>query len=487
MENKFCIKNNKGSILITMLAFTFIFIVLSGGLLGILVQQKKMHVSRKIKLSALQIAEAGTNYYKWHLDNSPADYADGTGQTGCNPCGPYIHDYEDPSGAIIGRFELFITPPPANSTVVKIKSTGWTIDNPSIKRIAGVRYGRPSWARYAALSNSSLRFGVGTTVHGPIHANGGIRFDGIAYNEVTSGQETYSDADSDACTVSSWGVHTCVAPQDPSPNTQPPLRTDIFASGRRYPVSTIDFNIVSADLYQLQQSAGLKINKSNREGVHLQFLGNTLQYRNVRTTNSCTWTSFGHPHSTSTGEIVQYQGNWTSANIPNNGIIFVEDNVWVDGILNSGKFVTIVAAKEPLASANADVWINHNLQYSVKDGTVELGVISQNNILIGLYSDDPMEIDATLLAQKGRVGRNYYPSNCSGTYYKRNTLNFYGSIASNQRYGFSWICGGVWCSGYGTRNINYDSNLLYSPPPMYPSSGEYTFISWEELLPDENI
>lgn len=484
MREKITIKDTKGSILVTMLVFTFIFIVLAGGLMGILVQQKKMHLLRKTKISALQIAEAGVNYYKWHLDNFPADYADGTGQTGCNPCGPYTHDYEDPSSAVIGKFELSVTPPPINSTIVKIKSTGWTLGQPNIKRISGVRYGRPSWARFSVLANANIRFGAGTEIHGPLHSNGGIRFDGVAYNEVTSAQETYNDTDSDGCTVSSWGVHTCSNPQDPSPPTQPPQRNDIFKSGRRYPVPTIDFSAITMDLAQLKASAqdnGLYINATNREGVHIQFLGNTLQYRTVRTTSLCSVTP--------TGAIVQYQGNWTSANFPNNGIIFVGDNVWVDGAINAGKYVTVVAAKDPLTSGNADVWINNNLQFAVKDGTIALGIIAQNNISIGLYSDDVLEVDAALIAQKGRIGRYYYPQSCSSTYYKRSTINIYGSLASNQRYGFSWVCspGSYWCSGYQNRNITFDSNLVYSPPPSYPTAGEYTFISWEELLPGETI
>lgn len=479
MQEKITIKNTHGSILITMLVITFIFIILAGGLMGILVQQKKMYIQKKAGLLALQIAEAGVNYYKWHLDNFPDDYADGTGQTGCNPCGPYVHNYDDPGGNTIGAFELSIYPPPINSTVVKIQSTGWTIEKPNTKRILGVRYGRPSWVRYAAMANANIRFGTGTSVNGPLHSNGGIRFDGIAYNEVTSGQETYNDTDSDACTVSSWGVHTCVAPADPTPPTTPPLRSDIFRAGRRYPVASIDFNAVSQDLNQLQQSAGLYINQTNREGVHIQFLGNNLQYRTVRTTSSC--------GSTPTGAIVQYQGNWTTSDIPTNGIIFVEDNVWLDGTLNSGKYVTVVAAKEPLTTGSANVWINNDLQYAVKDDTVALGVIAQNNINIGLYSDDTLEVNGALLAQKGRVGRYYYPSSCSSTYYERTTINVYGAIASNQRYGFSWICGGVWCSGYNNRNIAFDSHLTYSPPPSYPSTGEYAFVSWEELVPGETI
>jgi hypothetical protein len=64
---------------------------------------------------ALQIAEAGINYYRWHLNEDPDDFQDGTGTNG-----PYIHNYQDPSGGEIGEFSLTITPPSGASQTVTI-------------------------------------------------------------------------------------------------------------------------------------------------------------------------------------------------------------------------------------------------------------------------------------------------------------------------------------------------------------------------------
>lgn len=477
-------KDEEGSLLVTTLVFTFVLITIAGALLSLMVSQSKLVKSRLSQVQAIEIAEAGINYYKWHLDNFPTDYADGSGQTGCNPCGPYQHVYDDPSSGAIGKYDLYIYPPAPGSTMIKIKSIGWTDASPNTKRYVGARYGQPSWAQFAVLANASLRFGAGTTIHGPIHGNNGIRFDGIAYNEITSALSTYNDADGDACTVNSWGVHTCATPADPIPPAVPPDRQDIFIGGRRYPVPNIDFDSISADLSDLQElgesANGLYINKSNKEGYHLQFISPTqLQYRVVKTIDSAC-----NGGASPVGKIAQYQGSWITVNIPNNGIIFVEDNVWIDGTI-TGKFITVVAAHEPLTTGLADVWINNDILYSAKDGTAGLGIITQNNINVGLFSEDNLEINAALLAQKGRVGRYYYPDSCDVTYYKRNTISLYGTIGTSQRYGFSWTCGGTYCSGYQTRNIDYDPDLIYSPPPSFPTSGEYTFISWEELLPTE--
>ena len=430
---------------------------MAGGLLGYVSQQRKLALSRQAEVSALEIAEAGVNYYRWHLAHAGDDYADGTGQTGCSPCGPYVHNYTDPSGSVIGQFTLEITPPPVGSTIVKIKSIGKSTANALLQRNVVARYGRPSLAAYAVLANADMRFGAGTTVYGPLHSNGGIRFDGVAYNVVSSARETYDDQDGDACTVNSWGVHTCVNPHDPNPPTAPSTRLDVFNAGRRYPVPAIDFNAVTVDLSTMQTAAGEYLNTSNRQGWHVQFLGDgTFRKRKVKTTRTCTYA-----YSTTTvpvGDIYEYEGNWSTKEIPANGIIFVEDNAWIDGTVPSGKRVTVVAAKTPLASGNATIWINNDLIYATQDGTIAIGLIAQKDISIGLFSEDNLEIDGALLAQTGRVGRPYYTSTCSSSYYKRDTITVYGGIATNQRYGFSWVCnpGSVYCSGYNLRTLNFD-------------------------------
>ena len=60
------------------------------------------------KTEARSIAMAGITYYKWVLQNDPGDYWDG------NPPetpGPYVHEYKDKLGDVIGSYSLEITPP----------------------------------------------------------------------------------------------------------------------------------------------------------------------------------------------------------------------------------------------------------------------------------------------------------------------------------------------------------------------------------------
>ena len=92
-------------------------------------------------------------------------------------------------------------------------------------------------------------------------------------------------------------------------------------------------------------------------------------------------------------------------------------------------------------------------------------------------SENDLKIDAALIAQNDRVARFYYSGwNCA--YKNRSVISLYGMIASYSRYGFAYTNG----TGYATRNIIYDANLLYAPPPNFPlTSSQYQILSWQEV------
>jgi hypothetical protein len=168
----------------------------------------------------------------------------------------------------------------------------------------------------------------------------------------------------------------------------------------------------------------------------------------------------------------------TNYAIPSNGVIFLEDNVWVEGQIN-GSRVTIVA---DTVGTPRSITVNNDLLYSDYTGKDVIGLMAQQDINVGLESKDTLEIDAALVAVSGRVGRYYYDSGCSSTYYKRSKIHLYGAIATAIRYGFAYVSGSTNVSGYTTREIVYDGNLLYGPPPSFPlTSDQYTTISWREI------
>src|SRR3990167_9513152 len=133
---------------------------------------------------AFHIAEAGVNYYRWHLAHAPRDYQDGTGTPG-----PYVHPYADKNGTTIGYYSLQIQPPLPGSMVVGVSSTGWTIWRPEVERTVAVRLGFPALTDYTFLSNANMAFGFTSRVNGTVHSNGGIRFDGESDSWVRSARD----------------------------------------------------------------------------------------------------------------------------------------------------------------------------------------------------------------------------------------------------------------------------------------------------------
>ena len=169
--------------------------------------------------------------------------------------------------------------------------------------------------------------------------------------------------------------------------------------------------------------------------------------------------------------------------MPTNGIFFFEDDLWVRGQID-GQRVTVASGFFPdNATTRTSITLNDNLLYTKYDGTDVLALIAQNNINIGMVASTTLRIDAAVIAQNGRVGRYYYRAPGGGSqrcspYHTRSSITSYGMIGTNQRYGFAYTDG----TGYQTRNLVYDANLLYGPPPGFPlTSDSYQIVSWEEV------
>ena len=434
---------------------------------------------------AFQIAEAGVEYYRWHLAHAPQDFQNGTGLPG-----PYVIPYKDRDSIIIGSFTLDITPPPVGSTVVTIRSTGKVNVNPAVVRKVEVKLGVPSWAKYSVVANANMNFGPGTEVFGPIHSNGGIRFDGVAYNIGSSGVSQYNDPDHSG--QDEFGVHTHVSPIDPLPPAAVPDRPDVFKTGRQFPVPAIDFTGVTATLASLKaqaQASGNYFAPSGGKGYELVF-------RPDDTVSVYKVTSLKPKPGGCSSEVSDNDwGIWSiqatstvgTYPIPSDGVFFFEDDVWVSGSVNTARATVAVGRFPENPSSQASITFNSDITYAAYDGSNSLGFIAQNDINVGLYSKDFLRIDGALIAKNGRVGRFYYrkssgPQDFCGPEALRNTITLYGMIGTNERYGFSWSCSGVYCSGYQNRQITYDPNLLYSPPPGFPlTSSQYEVISWKEV------
>lgn len=410
---------------------------------------------------AMQIADAGINYYQWRLAHFPDDYNDGTGLPG-----PYVHDYVDfDNWQSVGKFSLTITPPLTGSTIVTIQSTGWTNENPGLTRTIIARFGVASLAKYAFLSNDIIWIGPSETVNGQMQSNNGIRFDGIGNAPIQSARATY----------------TCPSTQGaPCPAT----KNGVWGSAPQYvqnfwqfPVPAVDFSSITSNLASMKssaQTAGIYLPPSNEQGYSLVFNPDgTVSIYKVTSLlyNPTGWDTNGVAHN----ESIDYDSRTMQFTnpIPANGIIYIEDKTWVEGTVNGR--ATVVAAQLPYNSSTAPtIYIPNNIIYDIKDGSSVLGLIAQKDIIVTYHAPNDIEIDAAIISQNGGTQFFYYPGNI------KNSITIYGAIMTFSQWTWTYVDGAMNnVSGYSNTYSNYDSNLLYGPPPSFPlSSLGYQLLSW---------
>lgn len=469
-------KNNQSGVTTpAIIVITTSAIIILYAILFVLVKQLEYSTRQVALEQSLNIAEAGVNYYRWHLAHDPDDYQDGTGSPG-----PYEHEYIDPEGSPIGRFSLEITPPDSGSSVVTIQSTGWSYDFPNIKRVVRVQYGQPSFARYSFLQHESSWYGSGITVNGLIHSNNGIRMDGTNLSLVNSAQETYVCGSETGCYNQSY----CSSPCNWNSSQDRCECPGVWGSGGddglwQYPETQVDFDAISFDFVQMRtaaQNEGVYLEDSESRGYHVVLNGDSFNIYRVNSTDY--YYAYGEDGCQRRHQVVDSETLINTYDINDNHIVFAENDLWVEGNLDGR--LTIVAARFPIETSQANIWIPDNITYTNYDNTNSLGIIAQQDIYFARNIPEDFKIDAALMAQKGRIMRHAYYSWCGGTSQAvKDKLTLYGSVISYLK--SYWNYSGGWgSSGFIERDIIYDPSLLYFSPPYFPSSGEYEFISWQE-------
>lgn len=525
MSKRTQISRENGFALPTILGILVALVIILSSATQLVVSNISLVGNNVSSQQALNIAEAGVNYYLWHLSHNQTDFKDGQ-STPATPdptlgYGPYVHDYKDVSGKKIGTYTLWIKQDSTNSTSATVRSIG-KVDKTGFMRTVQAQIGAPSFASYALAADVPIWFGNTESAHGPIHSNVGIRMDGSSDSIVSSSNATYvppSNLGGDGWTSRPgvWCSTSVVSPV----NCNTRSKTDWV-----YPLPAIDFNQVSSSLCTLKKQA---------------FAAQTATSGLANLSNACsqvpsTRTPSYLPQRASSyniarGYLIQLNTNgtydlynvngeddrltpYTSAlsrstvatgiAIPSNGVIFAEDNVWVRTNPTFHGRVNIGAGRLASSSVNAEIVIADDVVYSAKDGTDAIGLISENDVTIAPYAPPAsgafnFEVNAAMIAQRGSVT---YPSvyrrdddRCTRGWVNSNqTFSFYGSIATRQTWTWLWFRGGScpdavrdpvsgnYMSGFLNNSTQYDYNLKYAPPPSYPVTSTYDILSWREVI-----
>jgi len=458
------------------LVFGTIILMVLGALSSFVLTENRAQSIGTEKSKGLTLAEGGLEYYRWFLAHNPGDLTNGTGLPG-----PYEFDYKDPEGDVTGKISLDIAGNISCGVVtsIDIDATGTPLDADTSSTIRA-RYSQPTVAQYSYVLNSTVWAGADRIINGPYHSNGGIRMDGTANAPVTSSLTSWLCTPSFGCnpSVTSTGVWGLGANQYLWSYPKPQVDFGAIAS---------DFSVLktaaqSVGRYYPRFSSGVDpASQSFNRGYRLIF--NPTGTVTVRRVSATTVLGGVVPVDGSSSTIQDFSLINTEAffqtyTIPANcGLIFVEDNVWVEGTI-VGK-VTLVAANVVNVGIAPSVVLRNNIVYA--NANSGLTLFSERNIIVAPNAPNNMTLNGIFIAQGGAFGRNLYA--CPGPYEPKGTLTIRGTTVSNLRTGTKWRFGcGATDGGYQVRIDAYDRPLSTNPPPFTPvTSPEFEFVDWREI------
>jgi hypothetical protein len=470
-----------------------------GALLLAQVQVNQQHVVRdRAYTQSLEIAEAGLNQYLWMVASGSSTDSNDFAIPGADASSPHkmTYDYYDPySGEVLGQYTMQVTPPTADKPEVAVVVTGMSSQPVEQSRTVKAAMGRPAFSEYVLLTNDEVWIGGPLTRvwHGKTHSNTGICIDTANISDIIScARKTYTSSLFGGTHNGVWSGREYTVP------TNDPSRT-LW----QFPVPAIDFGTVTSDLARLSSLAvGTGVNlpysttnvHDSTRGWYIKLLGNkkyqirlvTGEYEN-RTYKS--GNDVGGYLTITTSGLSAFGISSGDYNYPEDGVIFVNDNVWVEGTNVEGR-ITIACSGQlnPVGkTAATSIHVVGDLTYkkgpgNKHDGTVAVGLIAQNNIEIPAYapwgksgqvSELDMEIDAALIAQQGKEFCR--AADLGGP--TRDLLTIYGSVSSYSR-PYRYSTGG---GGFANGANVYDPFLLHNPPPYFPKTGTFQILNWQEL------
>ncbi|MFA6357476.1 MAG: DUF4900 domain-containing protein [Candidatus Omnitrophota bacterium] len=176
-------------------------------------------------------------------------------------------------------------------------------------------------------------------------------------------------------------------------------------------------------------------------------------------------------NSNGTMNVTNAGKGWNNYNtaLPANGALFVDNgSLTISGTLK-GRLT---------AGSSSDIIVPNNIIYSNNPrinpaSTDTLGLISERDVVINQNSPYNLEIDASIMAlNTSFMLSNWWLGPAKGA------LTVFGGIIQSQRGPVGTFSGTTRVSGY-SKNYDYDTRLLNSPPPFVPTTGDYITLSWE--------
>ena len=464
-------EREEGFALLTVLGMTVLLVVLAFSLIDVMQSEASRSRTEVKRDAAYQAAEAGVDDYISKLIDDRLYYVHfvhaGEATRRATASGRVVtatqtwqqtdgNAWTYPNGkdrwfgsAKLGNgyeYDLEIVPPTAAQPLIQILSTARPVNDPDTRdwRELQVLVRPSSVSDYQMFADADISYGAGATTYGKIYAgidgNGvahSVNHDGIAYGDI------YAEGNITGAVQMKNGA------QKYSSST---IRSIIK--------SPINFNSFLASLVDIRNAAGAGGIVEDNSAVDAWKM--TFQSNGQVFVQSCMKVS-GKP----IGDVAPTCGASTPLSIPNNGAIYTGQPVIVSGVVNGR--VTIGSA--------SDIYIGGNLTYA-QDGDDVLGLVASHSVIVAQWVPTTLTWRAATIAQSG-TWRSYGFDPQSGSEadyvgnFQRSSMTFTGSTATY---------GGGSMSLFATRVYQYDSTLVYLPPPWFPTIQDaYTVVLSREV------
>ncbi len=494
------LRGEEGYILLMVMFILAVVGVMATTMMGFVLVNSQHVQADRTRLESLEVAEAALNRYLWMIASGESCEQNGFSIPGASEDEPHTvtADLTDQEGDVVGSYTMVVAPPTPAEPLVRITVTGRSSSPVEAPRTLTATMGRPAFSEYVMLTDDPVNIGGPPTRQwwGRTHSNTQIEMGTYNINDwITCAQRTYDGND---------GVYS----------TDSVVRNHVNSQQLwDFPAARIEFDTVTADFERLRTqatnagSAYAKVAPAQQNGAHGWYirLGPANTYQVARVTQE--YESYNYNvGGAQWGGYLRYeftagQNGTLSPPIPYppNGVIFVNDSVWVEGTGITTRVTIAASGQFNSPTTTVDVNIVGDLTYAALDGTAAVGLISQRDVKIPMYAprgvtgqqgtaypdsigNCNMTIHAAMIAQTGRE----YVNRQSTSGPRRGLLTIIGSVSSFLTPSRMTISGSTY-GGFGAGANDYDPFLLHTPPPSFPTVGSYQLLDWQELPRSQGV
>ncbi len=468
------IAREDGFAMVMVLGMTVLLTVLAASLIGVMQGEASRSRSAVKRDAAYQAAEAGADDYIAKLIDDhlyPTHFVHAGEATRLSTASgrlvaaaqPWLQSdggaWSYPSGknnwygaAQLGNgyeYDIEVFPPSSLSPLIRIVSTGRPVGDADMRdwRELETLVRPSSVSDFQMVADADITYGSTATTYGKIYAGvdgnnvaHNVRHDGTAYGDI------YAEG-----TVSGNTTLMNGAQRYGSTTIRTVIRTKI------------NFNNFLASLVDIHSAAGAGGIVEDNPAVDAWWL--TFLPSGQVTVQSCMKSG-----GKALGDAKPVCGAGITLTLPANGAIYTGQSAIVSGIVNGR--VTVGSASDILPGATLDYQ---------QSGDDVLGLVASHSVIVPQWAPATMNWRAATIAQSGTFrSYGYDPqTNTNEPDYVGNSrltsMTFTGSTATY---------GGGSMGLFATRTYQYDSSLLYLPPPWFPTLQDaYTIVLSRELSP----